>query len=617
MTENIKVCVRVRPFNTREKDRNAAMVISMDGPSTTITDPVDGKSKTFNFDQSYWSHDGFEEQEGGKLVATGERYAGQDKVFRDLGALVLENAYAGFNTSLFAYGQTGSGKSYSMVGYGVNKGIVPLAFESLFRHINTNTEAHIKYQVFFSMYEIYMEHVTDLLGDAKKSLKVRENPKKGRFFVDGLKRVAVASFEEIDAKMQSGVTKRTVAATQMNATSSRAHTIVTLEFVQNLREGDRQVTRQSEVNLIDLAGSERATSTGTVGTHLKEGAMINLSLSALGNVISALAEGKPARFRESVLTKLLQNSLGGNAKTIMIAALSPADLNYAETLSTLRYADRAKSIKTTAVVNESATEKLIRSLKEENERMKQLLVGKTMDIGSTKGLSDQEIAKLRRELEADIRAQLSKNQELEAGIDHDAYVKEIETLRAAFEKEKAAAALADSKRTTMHRIENLNEDPALCGVIFHVIEGAELVGRKSNKNPANPSIALGGLRFVRHCSCPLSLISALMCALFPPVSKMHMQCSGFNVEKWYCAAQMGAQWGTCASTASRWHPTAPRRCATLTASCSGQITCMCTAIRPQAWRCWPPCPLLSNGNLHRTKSPRARGLTWGRRTHGR
>jgi len=164
----------------------------------------------------------------------------------------------------------------------------------------------------------------------------------------------------------------------MNATSSRAHTVVTMVFSTLITDKDtgKKTTRASEINLVDLAGSERANSTGATGARLKEGAQINLSLSALGNVISALATGKKAPFRDSVLTKLLKNSLGGNAKTIMIAALSPADINFDETLGTLRYADRAKQIKNKAVVNESATDKLIRNLKEENEKMKAMLEGK-------------------------------------------------------------------------------------------------------------------------------------------------------------------------------------------------------------------------------------------------
>lgn len=178
-----------------------------------------------------------------------------------------------------------------------------------------------------------------------------------------------------------GTSNRTIASTNMNATSSRAHTIVTINLVQKYKnEAGKELAKSSLINLVDLAGSERADQTGATGDRLKEGAAINLSLTALGNVISALADqstGKNVRvpYRDSSLTKLLMNALGGNSKTIMIAAISPADINYEESLSTLRYADRAKQIKTKAVVNEDPTEKLIADLRAENERLKKQLAG--------------------------------------------------------------------------------------------------------------------------------------------------------------------------------------------------------------------------------------------------
>ena len=180
-------------------------------------------------------------------------------------------------------------------------------------------------------------------------------------------------------KKDEGTANRTIAATNMNATSSRAHTIVTINLVQKYKnETGKEMSKSSLINLVDLAGSERADATGATGDRLKEGAAINLSLTSLGNVIAALADnssGKNVRvpYRDSQLTKLLMNALGGNSKTIMIAAISPADINYDESLSTLRYADRAKQIKTKATVNEDPTEKLIADLKAENAKLKKLL----------------------------------------------------------------------------------------------------------------------------------------------------------------------------------------------------------------------------------------------------
>ncbi|KAF6020265.1 hypothetical protein EB796_021447 [Bugula neritina] len=378
MAESVKVAVRCRPFNQREKDRGAKCIIEMNGQNTSIRNPDTPKEepKKFAFDYSYWSHDGFTEDADGVLHPNkGSKYASQQIVFDNLGKGVLNNAFEGYNCSLFAYGQTGSGKSYSMVGYGKNRGIVPIICDELFKTMKLNDDANMRYEVTFSMLEIYNEQVRDLLQkeNPKGGLQVRQNPKLGLFYVQGLKYVPVGSYSEIEKRIDQGTANRTVASTNMNATSSRAHTVVTIIFDQISKDDAGSETKKSSVmNLVDLAGSERADSTGATGDRLKEGANINKSLSALGNVISALADlsmgKKNARvpYRDSVLTKLLQNALGGNSKTIMIAALSPADINYDETLSTLR----AKKIKNNAVVNENPIDKLIRELKEENERLR-------------------------------------------------------------------------------------------------------------------------------------------------------------------------------------------------------------------------------------------------------
>jgi len=230
------------------------------------------------------------------------------------------------------------------------------------------------------------------------------------------------------------------------------------------------------MNLVDLAGSERADSTGATGDRLKEGANINKSLSALGNVIKALADismGTKKKinipYRDSVLTKLLKNALGGNSKTIMIAALSPADINYDETLSTLRYADRAKNIKNKAVVNENPVDKLIRELKEENERLKKSLQGGglPMAVEGTGTLSPEEIAEMRKQMEEDIRAQLALNaQQIDSGFGgFDA------ELAASQKEDVQLLAQAASQKASMNqpRLTNLNEDPQLSGVIHHYL----------------------------------------------------------------------------------------------------------------------------------------------------
>ncbi|PVD20791.1 hypothetical protein C0Q70_18952 [Pomacea canaliculata] len=446
------------------------------------------------------SHDGFKEQAGGILEPLpGSNYASQQIVFNDLGQDVLDNAFKGYNCSLFAYGQTGSGKSYSMVGYGSNKGIVPITCNELFKTISCNQGGSTRYEVTFSMLEIYNEQVRDLLSkdNPKGGLQVRQNPTLGMFYVENLKKVPVGSYAEIEKRMEQGTSNRTVASTNMNATSSRAHTVVTITFVQIIKNANGSETKKSSImNLVDLAGSERADSTGATGDRLKEGANINRSLSALGNVISALAEMSQGKkkivvpYRDSVLTKLLQNALGGNSKTVMIAALSPADINYDETLSTLRYADRAKKIKNQAVINENPVDKLIRELREENERLKKKLSGE-LDVVVHAGLSPEEIAKMRRQMEEEIRAQLLANQ---AMLNENTQNWE-EKLSAA--RTETDAIAQEETRDLSRRIKdphlvNLNEDPLLSGVVFHFLEGEKTTVGRKDASP-QPDITLSGL----------------------------------------------------------------------------------------------------------------------------
>lgn len=507
MAENVKVAVRVRPFNDRERQRKANLIIDMKGNSTYIKNPEDLKAepRSFAFDYSYWSHDEFKESSSGYLEPTGSRYADQRTVFDDLGRGVLDNAWKGYNCSLFAYGQTGSGKSYSMVGYGNNKGIVPIFCEELFKGVEDKKATageNEEYQVTLSMLEIYNEQVRDLLNPKsiaqKGGLKVRQHPSKG-FYVESLVSCPVSSYNDIENRISEGTRNRTVAATNMNATSSRAHTIVAITFVQKTpNETGQSMTRTSVVNLVDLAGSERAESTGATGDRLKEGSAINQSLSTLGNVIKALADLSMGNkktvvpYRDSVLTKLLQNALGGNSKTIMIAALSPADINFDETLSTLRFADRAKAIKTTATVNESPTDKLIRELREENARLMELLKsgGITLEQLQASGgaggqNSNQEVEEMKKAMEEELR----KNQE------------EIENMKKTWqerlsEQETANKSNVDAERKKQEEKKviphfwNLHEDPALTAMIVHFArEGTSKIGNKNASPPAEITIS--------------------------------------------------------------------------------------------------------------------------------
>ena len=380
---SVQVGVRVRPFNAREKKLSSKCIISMPGENQTHITNEKEKEKIFTFDYSFWSHDDYKILDDGYLSPISDKYADQKKVFNSVGKQVLDNAWQGYHCCLFAYGQTGSGKSYSMVGYGANKGIVPISCEEIFKSIEQNKKEDKIFEVQVSMLEIYNEKVQDLLIPPKQrpngGLRIRESKVLG-IFVEGLTKYPVTSYEQIAQKMDEGYQNRTIGSTLMNATSSRAHTIVTIEFRQITILDKKRSEKLSRINLVDLAGSERTGITGSTGERLKEGCNINKSLLILGNVINCLADkalgirkNMLPPYRDSALTRILQNALGGNSKTIMICAISPASINYEESLSTLRYADRAKKIQNKAIVNESEHDKMVRLLKEENDNLKKLL----------------------------------------------------------------------------------------------------------------------------------------------------------------------------------------------------------------------------------------------------
>ncbi|XP_061637872.1 kinesin-like protein KIF1B isoform X17 [Phyllopteryx taeniolatus] len=380
---SVKVAVRVRPFNSRETSKDSKCIIQMQGNTTTILNPKAPKepAKTFSFDYSYWSH----------TTPEDPGFAAQNQVYNDIGKEMLQHAFEGYNVCIFAYGQTGAGKSYTMMGKQEEgqEGIIPMLCEDLFEKINEdNNKKELSYSVEVSYMEIYCERVRDLLNPKNKgNLRVREHPLLGPY-VEDLSKLAVTSYTDIADLMDAGNKARTVAATNMNETSSRSHAVFTIVFTQRKHDSETDLSTEkvSKISLVDLAGSERADSTGAKGTRLKEGANINKSLTTLGKVISALAEvdnstskSKKKKksdfipYRDSVLTWLLRENLGGNSRTAMVAALSPADINYDETLSTLRYADRAKNIKCNAVINEDPNNKLVRDLKDEVARLKELL----------------------------------------------------------------------------------------------------------------------------------------------------------------------------------------------------------------------------------------------------
>uniref|UniRef100_A0AAY4D8P2 Kinesin-like protein n=1 Tax=Denticeps clupeoides TaxID=299321 RepID=A0AAY4D8P2_9TELE len=490
---SVKVAVRVRPFNSREIGKESKCIIQMSGNTTTILNPKQPKdNKSFNFDYSYWSHTSPEDI----------NYASQQQVYRDIGEEMLQHAFEGYNVCIFAYGQTGAGKSYTMMGKQEKdqQGIIPLLCEDLFTKINdSSNDNRLSYSVEVSYMEIYCERVRDLLNPKNKgNLRVREHPLLGPY-VEDLSKLAVTSYSDIQDLMDAGNKARTVAATNMNETSSRSHAVFNIIFTQ--KEHDSQTDNTSEkvskISLVDLAGSERADSTGAKGTRLKEGANINKSLTTLGKVISALAEMKKKKvesfipYRDSVLTWLLRENLGGNSRTAMVAALSPADINYDETLSTLRYADRAKQIRCNAIINEDPNNRLVRELKEEVARLRDLLYSQGLEIG----------IRLEETISV-VQALLCSVQETEKII---AELNETweEKLRRTESQEMMLLPLdipnlLVSVFQTPHLV-NLNEDPLMSEcLLYYIKDGITKVGRKDART--RQDIVLSG-HFIKEEHC--------------------------------------------------------------------------------------------------------------------
>ncbi|KAL0245124.1 hypothetical protein GEMRC1_009204 [Eukaryota sp. GEM-RC1] len=362
--ECVRVVVRCRPLNSEEKRDKRKICANVDTELREIClSHIDNpdKTKTFTFDNVYGSE------------------TEQRRVYDETALPLVDSVLGGYNGTIFAYGQTGTGKTFTMEGVmdpPELRGIIPNAFDHIFSTIGACTNK--RFLVRASMLEIYNEDVHDLINDDKRllpRLDIRENPETGPY-VEGLQEQTVTSADDLMSLLQKGTNNRTTAATNMNKASSRSHSIFTIriESSQECEDGTQKI-KVAKLNLVDLAGSERQSKTKATGQRLLEAAKINKSLLTLGYVIKALVEGsaKHVPYRDSKLTRLLQDSLGGNAKTIMIATVGPADWNYDESLATLRYANSAKSIKNKPKINEDPKDSKIRDLQAELERLRRQL----------------------------------------------------------------------------------------------------------------------------------------------------------------------------------------------------------------------------------------------------
>ncbi|XP_068427424.1 kinesin-like protein KIF1A isoform X3 [Clinocottus analis] len=570
-TASVKVAVRVRPFNSREIGKESKCIIQMSGNTTTILNPkLPKENKSFNFDYSYWSHTTPEDLS----------FASQKQVYKDIGVEMLLHAFEGYNVCIFAYGQTGAGKSYTMMGRQEQEeqGIIPLLCEDLFTKIHgSNNDNNMSYSVEVSYMEIYCERVRDLLNPKNKgNLRVREHPLMGPY-VEDLSKLAVTSFNDIQDLMESGNKARTVAATNMNETSSRSHAVFNIIFTQKKHDMDSENTSEkvSKISLVDLAGSERADSTGAKGTRLKEGANINKSLTTLGKVISALADqdsvpnkNKKKKkvenfvpYRDSVLTWLLRENLGGNSRTAMVAALSPADINYDETLSTLRYADRAKQIRCNAVINEDPSNRLVRELKEEVARLRDLLFSQGLGdiiemsnamtamspspslsalssrVGSIANLHDRifspaseeaierlkETEKIIAELNETWEEKLRRTEAIR--MEREALLAEMGVAM----REDGGTVGVFSPKKTPHLV-NLNEDPLMSEcLLYYIKDGTTKVGRENAKS--RQDIVLSG-HFIRDEHCTFSSTTSPLgegCVILEPCEGSETYVNGKRV----------------------------------------------------------------------------------------
>ncbi|CAB1436649.1 unnamed protein product [Pleuronectes platessa] len=452
-SESVKVVVRCRPLNDRETALGSKTVLTMDLQRCQcfIEKPgaADEPPKQFTFDGTYFIDQTTEE------------------VYNEIAYALVEGVTEGYNGTIFAYGQTGSGKSYTMQGVSepaAQKGVIPRAFEHVFESIQC--AENTKFLVRASYLEIYNEEIRDLLGsDTKQRMELKEHPERG-VYVRDLSMHTVHSVGECERIIEQGWRNRAVGYTLMNKDSSRSHSIFTihLEICNTDAEGQDHL-RAGKLNLVDLAGSERQSKTGATGERLREATKINLSLSALGNVISALVDGRSRYipYRDSKLTRLLQDSLGGNTRTLMIACLSPADNNYEETLSTLRYANRAKSIQNRPRINEDPKDALLREYQEEIKSLRALISGQlgmanlstllaaqfshtSPDLPSrpesnTKEAEKEQIKEEYEERLAKLRAEYNAEQEFKAKLQED-----IAALRSSYESKVSNLEQARASR---------------------------------------------------------------------------------------------------------------------------------------------------------------------------
>ena len=415
--DNLKVYIRVRPPLMREKDSSLPFrsIASVSEDKRTISlieylgiefDEASKQKEFIDYPNHFLPHP-YTFDHIFDMDST------QEDVYQIAAVPAVESLEDGYNSTIFAYGQTGTGKTYTMEGFiydylSPNKGLIPRAIEDIFKYIENNSNSDTTFIIRVTYLQIYNESIDDLLKPEKKHLSIREGQKKG-LYVEGLSEWAVRSPNDIYALLERGAQCRTKAYTNMNDVSSRSHAVFTIILEQMKISNGRKRFKAGKLNMVDLAGSERVKISGATGKQLDESRRINKSLSALGNVINALTDPKTKHipYRDSKLTRLLQNSLGGNCKTSMIAMISPYDGSYNESTSTLNFAKRAKGIRIKAKINEEVNQNaLISQYEKELSKLRQELSEKNEIINSNAFIKKIEMER--------IQAEKDKNEALQA-----------------------------------------------------------------------------------------------------------------------------------------------------------------------------------------------------------
>ena len=379
--DNLRVSIRVRPPLNRETQEGipfrSIAIVSEDHKSISLAEYVGAELSELERQRQWIEEPSLFHLHRFTFDSIFDMDSLQEDVYNITAKQAVQSVLEGYNSTIFCYGQTGTGKTYTMEGFtyeskNPNRGIIQRTIQDIFNFIETTSDENTKFIIRCSFLQIYNENISDLLKSDKKNLQIREDKKKG-IYVDLLSEWAVRSPLDLYALLRRGGGARTTSATYMNDVSSRSHAVFQITVEQmttdmELKDNKAQI-KVGKLNLVDLAGSERIRITGTRGQQLEESKKINKSLLCLGNVINALTDKKGKNYipyRDSKLTRLLQDSLGGNCKTTMIATISPSEDAFSESLSTLYFAQRAKKIKNRPIINEDVNNRaLIR--KYENE----------------------------------------------------------------------------------------------------------------------------------------------------------------------------------------------------------------------------------------------------------